>query len=298
MTIGKHPIIVLGLNPAWQKIMLFDEFNVAAVNRACEIFELPSGKGVNFAMAAENAGAECVVAQFSGGALGKRFLGDLEKRGVDAINREVDATTRTCVTLVTKGDPEVTEIIEPSGAVAEDDLQWLMERVTARIPECAGVALCGTSPPGVPASFHAALAETAGKHSKPIILDAYRNVEPILDTRAVSILKINRAEITALTRNGDIEKAARYLAEKFDIPIVAVTDGPGKALLMEDGNASWHAPPRTKCLNPIGAGDVVSAVLFVEILRGTPPSSAFDAALKAGSESCASILPAFAEKKR
>ena len=285
-------ILAVGLNPAWQKTMLFDTLAPGRVNRATEIFEMASGKGVNFAVAAAAAGAECAVAQFTGGDTGKRFRRDLEKRGVETIDRTVAPETRTCVTLVEKGNPDVTELIEPSGAVSDNDAAWLLERILDEIAKRSGVAICGTAPPGVPTTFLLKIAETAENHGVPLLLDAYKDTAPILESGAVEVLKINRAETAALTGLDSIEEGANALAEKHSIPVVAVTDGPNPAFIRTNEYAALLHPPKTKCLNPIGAGDVVSAVLFAGLLQGLPPENAFENALRAGSKSCESILPA------
>ena len=285
-------ILAIGLNPAWQKTMIFDGFQVGRVNRAVETIEMASGKGVNFAVAAAAADAECVVAQFTGGDLGKRFQKDVAKRKIETINRIVEPRTRTCVTLVERGNPDVTELIEPSGAVSEDDVAWLLERVLAEIPKRSGVAICGTAPPGVPLSFLLKVAETAEKHGVPLLLDAYKDIEPLLESGAVQVLKINRAETAALTGLDSMEKGAAEIAEKYSIPIVAVTDGPNPAFLKTDNSTGFFHPPKTVCVNPIGAGDVVSAVFFTGLLKGVPAETAFENALSAGSKSCESILPA------
>jgi len=287
----KPSILAIGLNPAWQKVMVFDEIRQGGVNRAVELHEFASGKGVNFATAAVEAGAECAAAQFTGGATGQMFRDDLARRGVTVIDQAVEMSTRTCVTLVKRGDPNVTELIEPARTIGRESVEKLLERVLEDIPKRSAIAICGTSPPGIPESFHAEVARTAADLAKPLLLDAYINIEPVLKTRSVSALKINRAELAALSGLEDSEKGVASLAERYGVPTIAITDGSNPGILFDQGTITRHAPPKVDCVNPIGAGDVVSAVFFVNILRGTAPTDAFDAALAAGSASCASILP-------
>ncbi len=287
----KRPVLVIGLNPAWQKTMVFDEFVVGEVNRASEFFELASGKGANFALAMSAVGTPTMLFQFSGGPTGERFLDNLMRCGVNVVNRLVDSNTRTCTTIVRRGCAEVTELIEPAGSVSAEDAEWLLERVLENLSECSGVAFCGTSPPGVPVSFHERLAEAAEGKGIPLLLDAYKEVDGILASGAVSVLKINRFEITELSGFPDVEEAARASSERYGVGVVAITDGPEEAVLLSDGRISRHMPPRVECRNPIGAGDVVSATLFAKLLEGVPPWEAFGFALAAGSASCESILP-------
>ncbi|MDD3119567.1 MAG: PfkB family carbohydrate kinase, partial [Victivallales bacterium] len=150
----------------------------------------------------------------------------------------------------------------------------------------AGLALCGTYPPGVGAEFYRDAAATANRHGIPVLLDAWRDILPTL-TAGVTWLKINREELSALTGNADPVVGMRQLLARYPIRYLAVTAG-GGAAYWSDGRdfyrLSW--PRLEGIVNPIGAGDTCSAVTFAEYLRHGDPPAAFAAGLAAASASC------------
>lgn len=135
-----------------------------------------------------------------------------------------------------------------------------------------------------------------------LLLDGYKGVEDVLNSKKVDILKINASELKTLMNEEDIPKAATECMTKYEIPLVAITSGPNKAHLFqkETGSSSkkilicqdrikhyeFLLPQLENVVNPIGAGDTASAVLMVGLLEKLSPSEAFKRALAAASASC------------
>ena len=286
----KKKVLVLGLNPAWQKILIFEDLVRGKVNRARDLFAFASGKGANFARITERCGNDAVLAQFIGGVTGSRYEENLSRNSsIVQLTQHVDAETRVCTTLLT-ATPDATELIEPSRKVSAENAAALLEKALAVVPECDGVAICGTFPPGVTVDFYLEIAKLAKKEGKPLIVDSYKGISPVLHA-GVDILKINRRELSALSEEEDVFSGGNRIRKDFPVNMLAVTDGPDKAYLFsDDGFTECPVPFIDKVVNPIGAGDTVSAVLFSEYLDGTPIRAAFDKALKEGSESCRSLV--------
>ena len=91
----------------------------------------------------------------------------------------------------------------------------------------------------------------------------------------------------------NIYKAAKAFFRKYDVNVLAVTAGPSTSYLFDrNGGYEYSIPSIPGIINPIGAGDTVSAVFFCEFLKGTPLHEAFRLALGAGTASCLDLLPA------
>lgn len=288
----KIRILALGLNPAVQNTMIFDDLRKGEVNRAVKREVFAGGKGANFVRAVKNWGGDGVVAQFTGGVTGAAFNDCLREDNIEHLNQDVATATRTCSTLICMKTHSMTEVIEPSGTIDNADSEALYARIADEIPNCSGVALCGTWPPGIDASFYAGAAKLAKARNVPVLLDAFKNVEEII-AGGIDILKINVEELTTLAGIGDIMEAGKTVVSKYPVKHLAVTDGPRTAwLFSESAVSTLSAPKIEKPLNPIGAGDTVSAVLFCEYLLGTPLKEAFAKGLKAASDSCLNLKPA------
>jgi fructose-1-phosphate kinase PfkB-like protein len=157
----------------------------------------------------------------------------------------------------------------------------------------SGISLCGTYPKGVGSDFYADIANAARKKGIPVMLDGFAGISETLE-QGIHILKVNRTEFNVITGEKDIYKSARSFFIKYDVNMVAITEGRSNSYLFDrNGSAYEYSLPRVPgIVNPIGAGDTVSAVLFCEILNGTHPYEAFRLALGAGSASCLNLLPA------
>ena len=279
-------ILVVGLNPAWQKILIFKEdFNKGEINRARDMLTFASGKGANFAKVAMRNGNIAMLAQFVGGGTGEMYNADLNNAGLILLNQQVDAPTRTCTTLLSSLS-EATEIIEPSARISSDESEALFKKIEKHAKLCEAFAICGTYPPGITIDFYVRIAKLAKEVQKPLLIDSYKGIIPVLEIGA-EIVKINRKELAALSEDEDVYQGGRKIIERYPIKILAVTDGSNQSYLFtKDGYSEIPVQAVENVVNPIGAGDTVSAVLFSEYLRGTPINKAFRKALDAGSESC------------
>jgi len=285
----KKKILVIGLNPAWQKILVFEDIVKGEVNRAVSMLTFASGKGANFAKIANQYGHKSILGHFVGGETGDFYLQDLETIGMDLVNQKVETPTRTCFTLLSTVS-DATELIEPSGRISEEESSGLLEKVMRLLPGCDGVAICGTYPPGVNVSFYVTIAKLAKEKNIPFILDSYKKIIPVLEV-GVDILKINRRELAALSETDDVYEGGKLIRNKYPVKNLAVTDGGNKAYLFTDKEVTEHPVNFVdNVVNPIGAGDTVSALFFSEYLDGTDINEAFDKALAAGSESCKKLM--------
>lgn len=293
-----NKLMAVGLNPALQKQIIFPEFKEGQVNRADSMSYIPGGKAANFAKAANKNGTDTVIYQFSGGSAGEKYRKILDKENLKFVNQLTKVETRTCSTLISKTKHKVTEIIEPSGIITEDEAKKLLAQIIKDLPEFQGIALCGTFPPGIKPKFYAKIAEQALKYKIPLLMDACINIESVLK-ESIEILKINLDELNSLTKCKKTETAANAIFAKYNVKILAITDGPKSAhLFLRNEPLSkrqrvshyvYSIPKLKKVLNPIGAGDTVSAVLLSEYIKGSPVHEAFKTALAAGSASCMNL---------
>jgi fructose-1-phosphate kinase PfkB-like protein len=99
---------------------------------------------------------------------------------------------------------------------------------------------------------------------------------------------MNAAEFAAL------EKIQEANTNSFDGPLFAITAGPGEARMLRGKQilGSFKPPCLAGAINPIGAGDTVTAGLTHHLIQGLPAPEAFRRALAMGSASCLNRFPA------
>jgi fructose-1-phosphate kinase PfkB-like protein len=272
-------ILVVGVNPAWQKILEFDSFRTGEVNRARNLVQLASGKGMNAAKVLRRLGHEVHLLQLLGGANGQRCLVACQALDIRSIHVWVEQETRECMTLVDLDCGTATEVIEPFEAEIPG-LDDILLDALPRDPSFYDAALiCGTLPTGIPPSLYARVLERCRPGIS--LVDAWKGVEDALIQ--ATVVKINRAEYQALPE--DLRSSGI---------LFLVTDGGREASILREGKTvhRLEVPRLDRVLNPIGAGDTVSAGTLHHLLDGAGPHEAFRRALAMGSASCLDLEPA------
>jgi fructose-1-phosphate kinase PfkB-like protein len=197
-------------------------------------------------------------------------------------------------------------LIDPSGAVAEAEVDGLLGKIEEQLVgggTIGAVAFCGTTPPGA-AGLYAAhcrqLSKIAEAEDVLLLLDGHKQVEEVLASGRVDILKLNVDEVQALTSTSTPEEAAHAVLRAPNSlltrpgALLALTDGSAPARLFAANGASWTLEvPQIDCVNAIGAGDVCTAIFLAELVAARSKVSASAGAAN-GDEELAAAVEAFA----
>ncbi len=291
-------ILVVGLNPAWQKIYDFTVLNVGAVNRVRRLSAIASGKGLNAARVLRRFGHDVELLQIVGGDAGRRVVEACTKLGIRSLHVEVPEETRTCHTFMDASTGAVTEIIEPF----DTDRSQVLDALIGLLPSWTGdaVLFCGTAPGGVPSEVFLRVAEQV--EAGLMLLDGYQGL-PVGFLDHVDFIKVNRLEYESLSQ---ASVASHISVDKssspYRAPTYLVTDGPADAFIASGDsgavNVTFKLPSIGPILNPIGAGDTVTAGFVHHALQGDAIEEAFRHGLAMGSASCLSELPAHFDDRR
>lgn len=275
-------ILVVGPNPAWQKVLILGVLKPGEVNRASQSLSLASGKGINTAKVLRRLGHEVDLLQIVGGANGRRCLEACERLGIRSLHLETPAETRQCITLA-DGRGETTEIIEPFRVALPDAVAALLALLPADASAYEAVAMCGTVPDGAGEGLYAAILERL--RPRVSVLDAWQGLAAATLARATCV-KMNRTEFAMLEK--------RLGAEALAEALFLITDGGKTASVQRAGTVSARIRPPGlgSVANPIGAGDTVTAAVVHHLLAGLPPEEAFRRGLALGSASCLKFQPA------
>lgn len=291
--LSKRPkILIAGPNPSWQKTMIFEHFAAGRVNRAESMHIFASGKGVNAARAVSTWNqAEARVLQFAGGANGRDLTARLQADNIAHVTVRTAGETRSCTTCLDRNGA-MTELIEPSVPVSADELAQYMAFFREFAPKFDGVIACGTAPGGANLEYCRALShEIVCGPEMPLLLDACKDISPLLESGRVTCLKLNAEELSELAGPSPIPEALTAAREKYGLPMAAVTDGAEPAYFSTcDGLWRYTLPALPRVVNPLGSGDSCNGILWSEILRGTAPELAFRFALAAASANCLSLF--------
>jgi tagatose 6-phosphate kinase len=265
-------ILCLGTTPCAQRVMLFRQLVLDAVNRAGTTLDVASGKSINVAKVLKVLGEQPVAVGFIGGDRGEFIRTALTRQEVDYDFVTVTAQTRQCTTVIDESAGTHTELVEESQAVGPADVNKLMAILRRRIAGCRAAVMSGTIALGAPVDLYfqcTQLAETAGALS---VVDAQK--APLLEALKAGpgLVKPNRPELAAtigrdLKDEAAVMAAMRELGERGARRVI-VTAGKDPALAF-DGRDFWQIiAPRIKAVNPTGSGDAFTAGLVWRLLRG------------------------------
>ena len=288
-------ILVIGANPAWEKVLEFKEFTAGEVNRAVRVSGYAAGKATNFCRALKCLG-RIPGRQLTllGGEGGINFIQDINNEGLECLFTPIEKELRTCTNCVCDG--RMTELVEPGAPITPALLDQFLALLRAQLPEAVGIAVAGSIPDGSTPHFMRRIAEVARDADLPLLLDNYREAPDALAVKPDLILKINALELLKLTGQPSIEDGLSWVHEHYPLATAAITDGEKQAYLLAPASpapsplstvpCTLYPVPSVEAVNPLGAGDTCSAVLFTNLLEGKQLREAFAEALAAASASC------------
>ena len=132
-------ILVAGLTPAWQQIVVLDRLQVGEVNRARDVHWCASGKVLNVGLALTQLGADSRTLSLVGsGSSGDAIQAEFALMGVKAQWIESSSPQRTCTTLLDSSAGQTTEIVENSPGATAEELQRFVDAFAqgADVAEC------------------------------------------------------------------------------------------------------------------------------------------------------------------
>src|SRR5882724_9885935 len=290
-------ILVVGLSPAWQRTLVFEEIVPGKVNRAARVGESASGKGVNVARVASILGADVKLLTVAGGERGRLLKAQLKRQELNARVVPVQVETRICQTLLTR--VTTTELVEEAGPLTSAEVKEVLRVFAQAVREADLVVLTGTVPKGCGDDFYARLVDESIRRGARVLIDAQKVQLRNALKRRPFLVRINRDELAAAT---GIECAGR----KSILPAVGklMRRGPQWAVIGDGAKsiyvcetpgirASTFTPPRVDTKNPIGSGDAMMAGIAVALVRGQPILEAVRFGAACGAANAMTAEPGF-----
>ena len=288
-------ILCLGTTPAVQRVMVFRNLTLDAVNRAATTLEGAAGKSINVAKVLQALGEHPVATGFLGGDRGEFLRATLAEKNIESDFVTVSTRTRQCVTVIDEAAGTHTELVEESRPVEPADFDKLMAILRRRVAECRAVVMSGTVVSGGPVNLYFTCtqwAETAGALS---VVDGQGTALLEALKARPGLVKPNRSELAA-TVKGQLKDEAETLRAMREVcergaQRVVVTAGQEPTLAF-DGKIFWRvSSPRIEAVNPIGSGDAFTAGLVARLVRGDDLGEACRWGAAAGAANALTFLP-------
>ncbi len=254
-------IVVVGMNPALDRILSVPNFAVGATLKADSVTVLPAGKGANVAAVLRALGAPVRYAGFVGRGEIARYRERLDGIPCDIV--PVDGETRIDTTIIDPVHGTETHLREPGFVISRNIVTKFANALLADIQRDDTVILAGSLPPGAPDDSYAEIIRGCCERGATTLLDSSGPALKAGVAAVPTFLKPNREELHELTNRpvdsiDDILAAADELVAR-GISAVAVSLGADGAVLLENGGAWRGRVDASKVVNTVGCGDAFVA---------------------------------------
>lgn len=255
-------ITTITLNPAIDKTIVVENFNLNSVNRVKHVYEDFGGKGINVSKVLNCLNAKNVAIGF----IGERNYGVVqnlikkEKLVTDFIL--IDALTRVNTKIVDPINISTTDINEVGFTVQLMQLEQLKVMIRSYSKESDFVVFSGSVCQGISNKDFKEMMELA-KPSK-IVLDADRDIFKIGLTCSPYLIKPNIHELEdylkiKLVTTQEIVNASLKLIEDFNIQYVLVSLGEKGSVLVSKSVSIFASALNVNVVSTVGAGDSMLA---------------------------------------
>ena len=286
-------ILTVGLTPAWQQILSFDQFLPGEVNRARTAAWCSSGKVLNVGCALNSLGVAAKTLCLVGGDNGDLIRADFERLKIPVrwVNSRVP--TRVCTTILDEETGITTELVENSRPIPESELSEFFDAYVEEVRAASVVVVSGSLPDSAPRDFFRRLLE---KTTAKAILDIRGvELEVSLSLRPF-VVKPNREELARtvgreLTSDDDLVTAMSEIRNR-GAEWVVVSQGAAALLALGPEGLLRIVPPKVTVRNPIGCGDCLAAGIAAGVERGLPMRNALEIGVTAAAENAKDFLPA------
>ena len=258
----KGLILTLTINPAIDRNVTVDRLvfddRAYILSRA----EAAGGRGINASRVIHNFGGKTLAIATCGGRSGYLLEQFLSRSGFATDLVPIQNEIRTNMTVSDRQGLSV-KMNERGPALTETELELLESTVKDHLSDAEWLMICGSQPPGVPASFYAKLIDMAAAHKVKVLLDADGESLTMGIEAGPTVVTPNQQEAerlldrALLTRSNFLDAAAHI--RKMGAQAVVLSLGSRGAVAASGDQTLEAVPPRVEAVCPIGAGDALAA---------------------------------------
>ncbi len=256
-------ILTVTFNPCLDRTLWVDAHGQAPR----KIETQTGGKGVNVARVLGNLGIDAFAVCPVGGETGAEFLRLATSEGICVHPVAVQAATRVIDTYVTAVDFDQRVNYTRGEPLTEADLDRFDAAVDALMPQAQAVAICGAASCEAAARRAPGIVARAKARGIPVLLDSNGPTLAYGAAALPDLLKPNQAELSALTGEEDVARAARMLVER-GIGAVLASMGAGGCCYVTADSEIYCPTPRIQTVNAVGAGDSFVAGFLYASVKG------------------------------
>lgn len=270
-------IVTITLNPAIDKSTSADHIVPEHKIRCAKPKFEAGGGGINVSRAIKKLDGDSLAIFPAGGPPGMLLQDILQKEGVKYQAVPVTQWTRENFIVVDSSTNSQYRFGMPGHELTEAEATACLDALRTITPKPAYVVASGSLPPGLSPDFFARIARVAKELGARFVLDTSGEPLKLAANEGVYLLKPNLGELSKLAGVETIEtegvhKYARQIIDKGNCEVVAVSLGPGGAMLITKDLIEHVPAPTVRKRSTVGAGDsmVAGMVLSLALEKSLP----------------------------
>ena len=281
-------IVTLTINPAIDRIFSVDRLAFEDRSYINSIGESAGGRGINSSRVIHSFGGDTLALLISGGETGKRLEEHLAGCGYPITTVPIQNAIRTNLTITDRHGLTV-NLNETGPELTKSEVTRVEQAVRSVLEKASWLLMCGSLPPGVPASFYGKLIAMARKKNVKTLLHADRDALREGIEQQPTLVTPNQQEAerllgrTLLTRSHLLEAATQIRAMGAESVVLSL--GSRGAIGAYADGLIEALPPRVDAGCPIGAGDALTAAYTWSCTRKKNQAEALRWGVAAGTAS-------------
>lgn len=260
------------LNPALDKTLEINNFEIDAVNRVSSVRIDAGGKGINVSKLIKILGGRSKAFGILSGRNGDYIKEYLDKAEIENDFVYAEGETRTNLKIIDSIRHTNTDINEPGPYVPYDKIKELERKIFGAIGENAVLVLSGSIPKSVSTDIYYRWIDMAKKLKVRVVLDCDGELLKKGIKAEPYLIKPNINELEELLGRkvsgmDDMIKSARELL-RSGIEVVVLSLGSDGAFFVKDGCIIHAKGVRVDVKSTVGAGDSMVAALAFALDEG------------------------------
>ncbi|WP_461206518.1 1-phosphofructokinase [Clostridium sp. DL1XJH146] len=262
-------IVTVTLNPALDKTMEIDDFNIQKVNREKKSRVDAGGKGINVSKVVKELGGESVATGFLAGNSGNFIKQQLDKFQIENDFVFTEGETRTNLKIVDLKNKTYTDINENGPLIAEKDLDNIKNKIGEILKKDSVLVLSGSIPKNLDRDLYTKMILDAKEKGTKVILDADRDLLEEGIKAGPYLVKPNIDELemlygVKLNTKEEIIQCAKKLFE-YGIKVIVVSLGGDGSIFITEDQTAVVEPIKVDVKSTVGAGDSMVAALALSL---------------------------------
>jgi 1-phosphofructokinase family hexose kinase len=280
-------IVTLTINPAVDRTFSVDRLAFEDRSYINSVSESAGGRGINASRVIASFGGKTLAVMISGGDNGKR-LENLLCSAYPISVVPVEHEIRTNLTITDRHGLTV-NLNEAGPTLSKEEWTGVEKAVRDALDGASWLLVCGSVPPGVPATFYAGLVSMARHRKVKTLLHADGEALLLGIEAKPTVVTPNQHEAerllgrTLLTRSQYLEAATNIRAMGAEHVVLSLGSR-GAVGAFADGLIE-AIPPRVEAVSPIGAGDALAAAFAWAMEKKPNPVEALRWGVAAGTAS-------------